>query len=73
MGQREPLFVEVSLLDLSGQTHWLVLRGQAVPTLKGQTEHLVGVATDITERRRAEQILVQEQEYSPCWLPLVTE
>jgi diguanylate cyclase (GGDEF)-like protein/PAS domain S-box-containing protein len=71
--EREPLFVEVSLVDLSGQTHWLVLRGQAVPDDTGEREHLVGVATDITERRRAEQVLVQEQEYSLAMLASISD
>ena len=58
----DPLFVEVRLRAPEGDTHWLVLRGQPIssPTVGGT--HLVGVATDISDRRRAEEALFHEQE-----------
>lgn len=59
---REPLFLEIGLTHPDGDSRWVMLRGQAVVDPSGQVEHLVGVATDVTERRRAELALVQQQE-----------
>jgi len=58
----EPLFVETRMRDLAGDIHWLVVRGRPISSVAGQGPHLVGVATDISERRRAEEALYQEQE-----------
>ena len=70
---REPLFVEVGLHDPKGQPHWLVLRGQAVFDSHGQPEHMVGVATDVTDRRRAEEVLIEEQEYNLAMLASISD
>ncbi|NHZ73363.1 MAG: PAS domain S-box protein, partial [Nitrospirae bacterium] len=58
----EPLFVEIRLRDPEGDIHWLVLRGQPISSVASHGPHLVGVATDISERRRAEEALYQDQE-----------
>ncbi len=73
LGDREPLFVEVGLRDSKGRSHWLVLRGQAVSDPSGNVGHLVGVATDVTERRRAEEVLIQEQEYTLAMLASISD
>jgi len=58
----EPLFVEIRLRDPEGDFHWLVLRGQPISSAASRGQHLVGVATDISERRRAEEALYQDRE-----------
>jgi len=58
----DPLFVEIRLRDPEGDIHWLVLRGQVISGRRTGGQHVVGVATDISERRRAEEALCQEQE-----------
>lgn len=62
LGQGEPLFLEIRIRDLDGETHWLVLRGRSISHAASQGQHLVGVATDVSDRRRAEEALYQEQE-----------
>ena len=58
----DPLFVEVRLRAPEGDTHWLVLRAQPISSPTAGGTHLVGVATDISDRRRAEEALFHEQE-----------
>ena len=62
LGQGEPLFVEIRMRDLDGETHWLVLRGRSISHDASEGQHLVGVATDVSDRRRAEEALYQAQE-----------
>ena len=62
LNQGEPLFAEIRLRDPEGDIHWVVVRGQPISSEAGQSPDLVGVATDISERRRAEEALYQEQE-----------
>ena len=71
--EREPLFVEVGIHDSSGDQIWLVLRGQAIADASGHIQHLVGVATDVTGRRRAEEVLIQEQEYTLAMLASISD
>ncbi len=58
----ESLFVEIRMRDPEGSLHWLVLRGQPIASGAAQGIDLVGVATDISDRRRAEEALHLEQE-----------
>ena len=58
----EPLFVEIRLRDPEGGLRWVVLRGQPISGASAQGTDLVGVATDISDRRRAEEALHLEQE-----------
>lgn len=69
----EPLFVETRMRDLDGDIHWLVVRGRSISSAAGQGPHLVGVATDISERRRAEGALFQEQEETLAVLAFIAD
>lgn len=69
----EPLFVEITLTDTQGQPHWLVLRGRAVAEDAAGAEHLIGVATDISDRRRAQRVLIEEQEYTLAMLASISD
>ena len=73
LNDRGPLFLEVGVIDPQGERIWLVLRGQAVVGRNGQTEHLVGVATDVSDRRRAAEVLVQEQETNLAMLASISD
>ena len=70
---REPLFLEIGLRGPEGDNHWLVLRGQVVADRAGHSEHLVGVATDVTDRRRAEMVLIQEQQHTLAMLVSISD
>lgn len=70
---REPLFLELGLRGPDGGHYWLVVRGQAVANRAGHAEHLVGVATDVTERRRAEIALIQEQQHTLAMLASISD
>ena len=58
----ERLSTEVRLLLDSGGVHWLMLRGRAHQIRPGWALRMVGVATDLSERRRAEEALREEKE-----------
>ena len=73
LNDRDPLFLEIGLRDPEGEKRWLMLRGQAVVGLDGQTEHLVGVATDVSDRRRAAEVLLEEQETNLAMLASISD
>ena len=73
LNDREPLFLEIGLQDPKGEKTWLVLRGQSVVGQADRTEHLVGVATDVSDRRRAAEVLVQEQEVNLAMLASISD
>ncbi len=73
LNDRDPLFLEIGVVDPAGEDKWLVLRGQAVVGIDGQTEHLVGVATDVSDRRRAAELLVREQEINFAVLASISD
>lgn len=70
-GERPPTF-ELELLSRKGSRVWLEI--QEAPIVKdGKTISLVGVATDITKRKRAERSLqVSEKKYRDIvtWAPI---
>lgn len=45
---------------LTGDVRWIALRGKAV-TVAGSAPRFVGIAADVTERRRAEQALAESE------------
>jgi diguanylate cyclase (GGDEF)-like protein/PAS domain S-box-containing protein len=58
----EPLSVEVRLRTGGEGLYWVLLRGRSHQVRPGWAVRMVGVATDITERRRAEEALHREKE-----------
>ena len=70
-GERQPAY-ELELLSRKGSRIWLEIQ-EAPVVKKGKTISLVGVATDITKRRRAERALqVSEKKYRDIvtWAPI---
>ncbi len=69
----EPLFVEIRMRDPEGGLRWVVLRGQPITSASAQGTDLVGVATDISDRRRAEEALHLEQEETLAVLATIAD
>src|SRR5436305_7736112 len=45
-----------------GAVHWVSVRGRLVRGADGRTQKIVGISTDVTVRRRAEQALRESEE-----------
>lgn len=59
----DPLSMEVRLQPPGKQeVHWILIRGRSHQAKPGLTRRMVGVVTDITDRRRAEVELRREKE-----------
>src|SRR5690606_1546771 len=61
LGEERDYFVEHRLVLPSGQTRWFTQRGRVVRA-EGRARRLIGVSTDITHRKLAEEALFQEKE-----------
>jgi PAS domain S-box-containing protein len=57
-----PFQVEYRILRPDGAVRWILDRGFPVPPRPGAAPRIVGVATDVTERKRLEAELVQAQK-----------
>lgn len=57
-----PLVAEVRLQLPDGRALWVDVRARAFLGADGETERIVGVATDVTERKRAELALERERD-----------
>ncbi|MCX6080463.1 MAG: PAS domain S-box protein [Chloroflexi bacterium] len=55
------LSLEWRELDQDGLEYWVMARGQALRNAEGQLVRYVGTVLDITERKRAEQALLQSE------------
>ncbi|MFN8488049.1 MAG: PAS domain S-box protein [Caldilineaceae bacterium] len=53
----EPLFLEEPLTNPNGETRWLQTTKVPIVSVDGKSKYVLGVATDITERRQAEEAL----------------
>jgi len=51
----EPYQIEFRILDASGGVHWKHARGKAITDTNGEIARVIGVAQDITERKRQEE------------------
>ena len=51
----EPYQADFRVLDASGQVHWMHSRGKAIMDTSGEIARVIGVAQDITERKRQEE------------------
>lgn len=59
------LNVEFRVTGRDGREHWLLARGQPLRDAKGRPESFIGIALDITRRKRAEEILRRFTEAAP--------
>ena len=58
----EPLFIEEPITSFTGETHWLQTTKVPIISGDGITKYVLGIATDITARKRAEQALQAKME-----------
>lgn len=58
----ELLFVEEPITNFAGETHWLQTTKLPIIGADGKSTYVLGVATDITERRRADAALQASEE-----------
>jgi len=58
----QPLFVEEPVTDASGQTHWFQTIKVPIVASDETSKYVLGVATDITERKEAEQQIQMQNE-----------
>ena len=58
----EPLFIEEPLTSPTGETHWLQTTKVPIISADGKSKYVLGVATDITARKKAEEALRQNEE-----------
>lgn len=54
---RELVISEEKMTDIRGQVHWLETVKRPFADADGSVNHVLGVATDITERKQAEEQL----------------
>jgi diguanylate cyclase (GGDEF)-like protein/PAS domain S-box-containing protein len=73
LADRKPLFIEIALRSPEDGDRRVVLRGQPIPDPSGQRGHIVGVATDVTERYRAEEALILEQQQKLAMLASISD
>lgn len=55
--ERGQLHVETRFRRVDGESRWMEIRGNAIPRSGGRGPRIVGIAQDITERKRAEERL----------------
>ena len=66
-----PLVVEIRLVLPDGREMWVDERARAFLGPDGETERIVGVATDVTERKRAELALERERDRAQVTLAAI--
>ena len=57
IAKQQPFDLEFRILHDSGETRWLSARGGAIYDDNGQVKRVLGINTDITNRKKAEEIL----------------
>ncbi|MDH4082200.1 MAG: PAS domain S-box protein [Nitrospira sp.] len=60
--QHRPFEMTYRVLTKSGEVKWVWERGEGIYRLDGSLNYLEGFVTDVTERKRAEQLLRQSEE-----------
>lgn len=58
----KPLFIEEAVTDANAEIHWFQTTKVPILTANGEAKYVLGVATDITERKRAEQQIQAQNE-----------
>ena len=59
---RDSIEREVRFVDPTGQVCWFYIVKRPIKNETGEVEQLIGIATDIAERKRAEEALFEEKE-----------
>lgn len=57
-GEAERIETDIRLRRADGKVRWFLARGRAVRSASGAAQKVIGLITDITERKRAEEILI---------------
>jgi PAS domain S-box-containing protein len=60
--QHRPFEITYRILTRPGEVKWVWERGEGIYTPDGSLNHVEGFVTDVTERKRAEQMLRQSEE-----------
>ena len=58
----EPLFIEEPVTNFSGETHWLQTTKVPIVSADGGSKYVLGISTDITARKNAEEALRHNEE-----------
>ena len=64
LSEREPFDLEFRILHASGRIRWMVARGNGVYDEAGRLTRVIGINIDITDRKRVEELLREEKEFS---------
>jgi len=59
---RKPYVAEFRVVRTDGALHWITARGQFYYAANGDAERMLGMAVDITERKRGEEALKKSEE-----------
>ena len=62
IAKHEPFDLEFRIFHKSGETRWLSARGGAIYNKEGEVVRVLGINTDITKRKRAEEELKRSEE-----------
>lgn len=58
----EPFFIEEPVTSANGETRWFQTNKVPIASADGQVKYVLGVATDITERRKVEEDLRRSEQ-----------
>ncbi len=58
----EMVFPEFRILRPDGSERWILIRGFPVYDANGQIERVAGIAEDITERKKTQEIMIQSEK-----------
>jgi formate hydrogenlyase transcriptional activator len=64
--QTDPVEVEYRIVGSDGQVRWIASRGRAHFTKTGAPDHLMGVSSDVTERKQAIEALEANRSRLEC-------
>ncbi len=62
LAHHQPFEMTYRILTRSGEVKWVWERGEGIYTAEGPLNYVEGFVTDVTERKRAEQLLRQSEE-----------
>jgi PAS domain S-box-containing protein len=74
MDTRQEKFIpQEKFTDSHGRVHWLQVTKRPIPDLEGRVNHALGVATDISERKQAEESLAYERNLLRTLIDIVPD